>query len=202
MIPVIALFVVAFTWSAAAQDAAFGRASVVDGDSLEIQGIRIRLYGIDAPESSQFCTLDHIAYRRGQRTAFALADKIGTRPVSCSRRDTDRYGRMVAVCRAGGEDLNSWMVEQGHAIAFRRYSMAYVPIEDAARIAKRGLWAGEFQSPDVYRREARMASRQRVPYVRRACTCPADLDSVGHRCGRRSAYSRSGGMTAVCRGRM
>jgi endonuclease YncB( thermonuclease family) len=202
MLPIVALFFLAFGWAAAAQDTVIGRASVVDGDSLEVKGIRIRLFGNDAPESFQICTRDHIAYRCGQRAAFALADKIGVRPIVCSRRDTDRYGRMVAVCQAGGEDLSAWMVEQGHAIAFRRYSLAYVPQENVARIARRGLWAGDFQRPEDYRRVTRMGGRSRHAYPRQACACPADLDSAGHRCGWRSAYSRRGGTTAVCSGRM
>jgi hypothetical protein len=82
MLPIVALFFLAFGWAAAAQDTVIGRASVVDGDRLEVKGIRIRLFGNDAPESFQICTRDHIAYRCGQRAAFALADKIGVHPLS------------------------------------------------------------------------------------------------------------------------
>jgi endonuclease YncB( thermonuclease family) len=116
------LFSITLPTAAMAQDTVAGRASVVDGDSLEIHGIPIRLHGIDAPESGQWCSRDQIAYRCGQEAAFALADKIGLKVVSCIRRDTDRYGRMVALCTAGGEDLGGWLVSQGYAIAFRRYS--------------------------------------------------------------------------------
>jgi endonuclease YncB( thermonuclease family) len=122
----------------------------VDGDSLEIHGIAIRIHGIDAPESGQWCSRDQIAYRCGQEAAFALADKIGLKVVSCLRRDTDRYGRMVAVCTAGGEDLGGWLVSQGYAIAFRRDSLEYVATEERAREAKRGLWVGEFEKPEDF----------------------------------------------------
>jgi len=86
-----------------------GRASVVDGDTLEIQGVRIRLWGIDAVESSQTC-LESAGkpWPCGRRAAFALADFFGQR-----QRDTDRYGRMVAVYRVGGVEVNRWLVEQG-----------------------------------------------------------------------------------------
>lgn len=98
-----------------------GQTSVVDGDTLEIHGTRIRLHGIDAPESRQLCDdAAGKAYRCGQRAALALSDKIGRRAVSCEPRDKDRYGRVVAICRAGSTDLNAWLVTEGLAITYRR----------------------------------------------------------------------------------
>ena len=84
-----------------------GRASVIDGDTLDVRGTRIRLHGIDAPESGQTCK-DAAGkdYRCGQ--AAALSDRIGAAPIACEPRDTDRYGQTVAVCRKGAEDLNGW----------------------------------------------------------------------------------------------
>ena len=85
-----------------------GRASVVDGDTLEIHGQRIRLSGIDAPESGQLCfNANDKPWRCGQRAALELADRIGRAPVTCRRTDTDSYGRIVAVCFKGEEDLNA-----------------------------------------------------------------------------------------------
>lgn len=99
-----------------------GRGSVIDGDTLEVQGRRIRLSAIDAPESGQTCKdRDGATYRCGQRAALALADRIGSAPISCEPVDTDRYGRTVAVCRHRGEDLGGWMVENGHALAYLQY---------------------------------------------------------------------------------
>lgn len=98
-----------------------GVASVIDGDTIEVHGRRIRLAGIDSPESGQTCKSKGIEYRCGKAAAFALADKIGRRPVTCEQRDTDRYGRVVAVCTLDGVDLNRWLVQQGHAIAYRAY---------------------------------------------------------------------------------
>lgn len=133
-----------------------GRASVIDGDTIEVQGERIRLYGIDAPEAAQTC-LDQSgrAYRCGQRAAFALSDKLGARAVSCQPTDKDRYGRIVARCSLAGEDLQAWMVRNGHALAFLRYSKAYRLDEAAAKTMKAGIWKGSFEAPWDWRRRPR-----------------------------------------------
>lgn len=141
-----------------------GRATVIDGDTLDIRGTRIRLHGIDAPESAQLCKdAAGLDYRCGQRAALALSDRIGTATITCEARDTDRYGRTVAVCRRAGDDLNAWLVAQGHAIAYRRFSAEYVPQEDAARAAKRGIWAGTFEEPQDWRRGRRAAGEEASP---------------------------------------
>ena len=133
-----------------------GRARVVDGDSLALVGERIRLHGIDAPESAQTCIAGGARWRCGERAERALRERIGGRMVACEERDVDRYGRIVAVCRAGGEDLNAWMVESGFALAYRRYSRAYVDEEAAAKRARRGLWRGDFVAPWDWRQGERL----------------------------------------------
>lgn len=133
-----------------------GIASVTDGDSLEIRGTRIRLHGIDAPESRQLCTrASGQDWRCGQQAALALSDQIGQRSVSCVTRDIDRYGRTIAVCAHDGVDLNDWMVREGWAVAYRRYSRDYVAVEDDARRAGRNIWSGTFVMPWDWRRGAR-----------------------------------------------
>ena len=130
-----------------------GQATVIDGDTLEIHGQRIRLHGLDAPESRQSCDdATGRAYACGRMAAFALADWIGRAVVTCDPRDRDRYGRVVAVCTVRGEDMGAWLVRSGHALAFRRYSPDYVPAEDEARAAGTGVWRGQFTPPWEWRK--------------------------------------------------
>ncbi|MGA8388745.1 MAG: thermonuclease family protein [Pseudolabrys sp.] len=124
-----------------------GQASVIDGDTIEIHGTRIRLFGIDAPESGQTCTVQGKAWPCGRRAALALSDKIGRHVVECRPKDRDRYGRVVAVCLADGNDINGWMVAEGWALAYRQYSSDYVNQERSAANAKRGMWQGTFEPP-------------------------------------------------------
>ena len=133
-----------------------GVASVTDGNSLEIRGTRIRLHGIDAPESRQLCTrLSGQSWRCSQQAALALSDRIGRRSVICVARDTDIYGRTISVCSQGGVDLNAWMVAEGWAVAYRRYSLDYASAETDARRAGRNIWSGTFVMPWDWRRGAR-----------------------------------------------
>jgi endonuclease YncB( thermonuclease family) len=146
---------------AAAGQALQGTASVVDGDTLEIHGTRIRLHGIDAPESAQLCLdRDGRKWRCGQRAALALADRIGRRPVTCERGDVDQYGRVIARCSVGGADLNDWLVREGWAVAYRRFSQEYVAAESDARSAAKGIWAGRFVLPWEWRRGTRLAENR------------------------------------------
>lgn len=136
-----------------------GFASIVDADTISIHGTRIRLDGVDAPESWQTC---HDAagklYRCGARAAEALdALLAASRPTRCRQVDTDRYGRVVAEClRADGKSVNAWLVLNGFAIDFRRYSRGrYLPEQSEAQRHKRGVWRGTFVNPDDYRRVKR-----------------------------------------------
>lgn len=140
-----------------------GRASVIDGDTIEIHGTRIRFYGIDAPESSQTCLEEGKPTRCGQYAALTLADKIGINPVTCEPKDIDRYNRVVAVCRADGEDLNAWIVSQGTAVAYRQYSVDYVPQEERAAALKRGMWKGDFIFPWDWRKQNETQSFPALP---------------------------------------
>ena len=91
-------------------------------------------------------------WRCGQRAALALQDLIGRRTVTCDERDVDRYGRIVGRCLVDEVDINEWLVAQGLALAYRRYSLDYVAAEDQAREAGRGMWAGSFEPPWEWRR--------------------------------------------------
>src|SRR5262249_34848907 len=114
-----------------------GRATkVVDGDSLEIGGDRIRLYGIDAPEGRQDCRRNGQAWRCGDDAAAHLRRLVQGATLRCTPRDTDEYGRSVSVCRNGSVDINAEMVRAGFALAYRHYSNDYVDEENEARGAK------------------------------------------------------------------
>lgn len=128
---------------------------VVDGDTLAVEGQRIRLFGIDAPERDQMCEAAGRSYACGRAAGEALARLIGDARLSCVERDRDPYGRSVATCTAAGRDLNRAMVAEGWAVAYTRYSRDYVRDEAEARRARRGLWQGRFEIPEQYRIERR-----------------------------------------------
>ena len=130
-----------------------GRASVIDGDTIELHDQRIRLHGIDAPEGGQTCqTAAGKQWRCGTAAARALDGLTFGKTVVCAPQDTDRYGRIVAICKVAGLDLGRDLVEKGLAVAYRSYSRAYVQAEGKARSARRGIWAGRFQMPWDWRR--------------------------------------------------
>lgn len=124
-----------------------GYARIVDGDSLIVAGIEVRLHGIDAPELFQRCTRDGREIRCGRESARALIAMVAGQQVSCEQRDIDRYGRTVAICRVEEVDLGRAQVLAGHALAYG----AYYQDETLARTARRGLWAGEFMRPREWR---------------------------------------------------
>ena len=159
--------------SALANTTVAGQASVIDGDTIEVRGTRLRLHGIDAPESDQTCTAaSGSPWRCGQRAALALDEKISGRPVRCERRDVDRYGRVVAECFQGELSLNRWMVRQGWAIAYRQYSTAYVGDEERARKSRLNIWSGHFDAPADHRRADRTAPRPQVVTAAPDPACP------------------------------
>ena len=143
-----------------------GPACVTDGDTLVVNGkrqrtrcvggTRVRLFGIDAPELKQKCK--HPSGRDflcGRAAASFLLEHVRGRAVECRGNSEDRYGRLIAVCFVGGKDLNALMVGEGWALAYRDYSEKYVPQENAAREARRGIWAMRFVPPWEWRRGER-----------------------------------------------
>jgi endonuclease YncB( thermonuclease family) len=127
-----------------------GEAQVLDGDTLKINGVNYRLHGIDAPEKTQHCQRDGIDWLCGQEAAAYLRRLIRGRPVTCSETDRDRYGRVVAVCRAGGTDLNRAMVRAGLAWAYLAYSRDYESAEWEAQILRNGVWAPSVQAEPAW----------------------------------------------------
>ncbi|RXG97360.1 thermonuclease family protein [Bradyrhizobium zhanjiangense] len=146
------LLLAAFSGAALPSDIT-GQATVIDGDTLEIHGTRIRLWGIDAPESSQLCRGDDsLLYRCGAKAANELDRFIAGRAVSCEPVSTDRYGRTVAACSVSDVDLAEWLVRNGLAFDWPRYSKGkYDSAQREAERAGRGLWAGSYVVPWLYR---------------------------------------------------
>jgi endonuclease YncB( thermonuclease family) len=150
-----------------------GRASVIDGDTLEIRGERIRLSGVDAPESGQNCAdASGKLWRCGSAAANALDRYIASAPVSCLVVDTDRYGRAVSECTVGSKDIQDWMARNGHALAYRQYSTKYVPAEEAAHEAGTGIWAGDFVNPADWRKGYRLPGEPETKAMREGKLAP------------------------------
>ena len=141
---------------------------VIDADTVDIDGTRYRLHGIDAPETRQTCR----AWGRTWACGAAATDALKTRAegMSCAGTDTDRYGRVIGVCSAGG-DLNAWLVANGWALAYRQYSEDYVREEGEARSARRGIHRGTFIEPWRWRRGDRITGEDTF-----AATASSDLD--------------------------
>lgn len=146
-----------FAFSTNAKDFApiTGRASVIDGDTVEIHGERIRIWGVDAPESRQTCKDAFGAvYRCGKISAFALADWLDlSQPVRCEPRYKDRYRRFVARCfRSSGEDIAEWLARNGYALDWPKYSNGFYAVpQNEAQQAKIGIWQGGFVEPWKFR---------------------------------------------------
>ena len=164
-----------------------GVASVVDGDTLSIRGVKVRLAGVDAVESSQVCVRAGARYGCGRAAALALSDLLGQRPVTCTRRDTDRYGRLVGDCVVGGLSVNRWVVQRGWALPYLAFGgSAFVKDAAAARAAGLGVHAGTYQEPWAYRRDPR------APFVVSAPTAAVVFASC--------AQARAAGAAPIRRG--
>ena len=150
----IILLAICAATSATAETRLTGRASVIDGDTIEIHGQRVRLHGIDAPESGQLCRDGMgINYRCGQAAALHLDDLVRDKLVDCVSDQVDRYGRLIARCSVNGVSIGASLVYDGVAVAYRQYSNQYVLMEVDAQKAGRGLWAGDFEMPWNWRRQ-------------------------------------------------
>lgn len=131
-----------------------GRASVIDGDTIEIRGERIRLASVDAPESRQTC-LDAKgrAWRCGQQAALALSDKIGRSPIVCLSEGRDQYDRILGECSVSNVSLSAWLVKNGWAVPYSDRVSRHYPAARRAQGARRGIWAGIFQRPSGWRKQ-------------------------------------------------
>ena len=130
-----------------------GVPSIIDGDTVKILNKRIRFHGIDTPEKKQICIKNSKEYRCGQEATIALIKKINGKTVVCKVQDKlDRYKRYIGVCFLEDINLNRWMVRNGYAVAYRRYSKDYIQDENYAKKNKIGLWSGNFIHPEKWRK--------------------------------------------------
>jgi endonuclease YncB( thermonuclease family) len=127
-----------------------GNARVIDGDTININNNKIRLHGIDAPETKQTCKLDSVDWFCGKQSTEELKKIINDQSVECTVSDIDIYNRYVAICLVNELNLNQWMVKNGWAIAYRYYSTDYIIEEKYARDNKLGIWKSEFLKPYQY----------------------------------------------------
>ena len=131
----------------------YGFPYITDGDTIKILNNKIRLHGIDAPEKKQKCAKNKKEYNCGTVATEALIKKINKNLVKClTQKNRDKYNRFIGVCFVKQEDLNKWMVRNGYAIAYRRYSKDYILDEEFAKINKRELWSGTFLKPEKWRK--------------------------------------------------
>lgn len=126
-----------------------GYVTITDGDTIRMGDVRVRLWGIDAPEQEQTCG----SLQVGRLATEMLASLIDNRPVTCNTMDIDRYGRVVAQCAVAGSDLGHMMVQAGWAFDYRRFSGGYYGrSEDVARAGRRGAWSANCMAPWDWRR--------------------------------------------------
>ena len=159
---VFSFFIFLLSTKASSIEKIEGVPSVTDGDTIKINGNKIRLFGIDAPEVKQSCKKPYISfsfyslykkYNCGVISTEKLRDKISNKKISCLISNKDRYGRFVGECFYKKLNLNSWMVKNGYAVAYLKYSKKFVAQENQAKKNKLGIWQGPFINPWEWRKK-------------------------------------------------
>ena len=125
---------------------------IIDGDTIILNGEKIRFTGIDTPELKQTCLKDNQEVGCGMTAKRLLAEKIGNSTVECISEGKDTYQRTLAECFVNGESLSSYLVRSGYAFAYRKYSKKFIKDEDFAKANKLGMWAMTFQYPWDFRK--------------------------------------------------
>lgn len=128
------------------------RIQIVDGDTFDLDGRRIRLHGIDAPEIGQLCSQNNKDYDCGKASKDYLSYLLSGEKLTCQKLSQDRWGRAVATCKAGNNDIGRMMVRHGWAVAHTEYSAEYVKDKEFARDNGLGLWAKAFALPKEWRK--------------------------------------------------
>ena len=139
-----------------------GNAQIIDGDTIKINSKKIRLHGIDAPEFNQMCKKPYLTiifftftkdYPCGKISTQKLQKKINNKVITCKILDIDKYKRLIGECYKRNLNLNSWLVSNGYAVAYRKYSKKYISNEINAKNEKKGIWQGKFEMPWEFRRK-------------------------------------------------
>jgi Micrococcal nuclease (thermonuclease) homologs len=139
-----------------------GIAKVIDGDTIKINSDKIRLFGIDAPEQKQLCNKTYLTilfftfnkdYPCGKVSSEKLKNMVNNKLIMCKIHDKDIYNRFIAECFKDKTNLNAWMVRNGYAVAYRKYSKKFVSQEDIAKKNQSGLWEGSFLMPWDWRKK-------------------------------------------------
>ncbi|MCT4372478.1 thermonuclease family protein [Yangia mangrovi] len=169
--------------AAAAQPEVSGRIRVIDGDTFEVGDVRVRLFGVDAPEQGQTCGGNgKQVWACGAWVTTEVRSRYEGRRASCARLDTDRYGRAVARCSVDGKDVGRTLVSEGLAFAYRQYSLDYDLDEKRAAVRGVGVHGAEVQRPAEYRAETRSAANAAaLSAAPQGCVIKGNVSSKGAR---------------------
>ena len=125
---------------------------IIDGDTIILNGEKIRFSGIDTPELKQTCLKNDQEVSCGMTAKRLLAEKIGNTTIECFSEGKDAYKRILAECFVNGESLSKFLVRSGYAFAYRKYSTKFIKDEEFAKANKLGMWAMTFQYPWEFRK--------------------------------------------------
>ena len=125
--------------------------TVIDGDTIRLGDVKIRFSGIDAPEINQTCVASEGKVACGKISRDLLIEKVTNNKISCTDEGKDFYGRVLGECFVNGESLSTYLVREGFAFAYRKYSNKYIEDEEYAKFNKLGMWSMEFKYPWDYR---------------------------------------------------
>ena len=162
---IVFIFFIVFFNSLALGDTISGKALVIDGDTIKINSKKVRLFGIDAPEKKQKCKKLFLSiyilsfdksYDCGIISTNKLKNKIKDDVIICKSKGKDRYKRIIAECFKNNTNLNSWLVRNGYAVAYLKYSKKYLTAQNLAKKENRGIWQGKFEMPWDWRKNNKL----------------------------------------------
>ena len=126
---------------------------IIDGDTIHLNGEKIRFTGIDTPELKQTCNKNNEIILCGIQARKLLIEKIGKNKIECIREGKDQYNRTLAECFVNDLSLSTYLVRKGYAFAYRKYSTKFIVDEDYARVNNLGMWSMKFEYPCDYRKK-------------------------------------------------